>query len=239
VARIAGRVPRRGAVGIAPVAISYERPSRASRALVIVSALVVVVLAAWVLTPILLTNYPAAFAAIPLLRDVVADGATSDPRAQTPPANGRRSRESRDLAIERPVAPREPAKATTTAEPTSPPIDEQNPPAPTVVAAPVDPTAANEPVTTVAPAAPAGLMPWPTAEPQANPSSDAELVAESNSPPADFGPVPLPPRRPDASSLARLGTPLPRPRPAAAPPAGPDTIPETERLLFDRLTAPN
>jgi hypothetical protein len=239
VARIAGHVPRRGAVGIAPVVITYERPSRASRVLVILSALVAIVLSAWMVTPILMANYPTAFAAIPLLRDVLADGATSDSQVRVPPPTGHGSREARDLVIERQAEPPQPATAVTTPEPAPAPIEEQTAGLPAiVVAAPADPpTPDNE---AVAATLPAGLMPWPVAAPQTVAASEVEPALEPQTPPEDFGRVPLPPRRPDAAAMARLGTPLPRPRPATAPAAEVEaTVPDGERLLFDRLTAPN
>jgi hypothetical protein len=214
------------------VAITYERPSRASRALVIVSALVVVVLAAWVLTPILLTSYPSAFAAIPLLREVVAEGTAPDPRAVAPP--GRELRESRDLAIDRPPEAREPVKPAVAAEPAPPSTEQQTSSIAAAPAAPPQPE--NESVATVATTV---LPPWPAAESQAPPPLDDELVEETNTPPPGFGPVPVPPRRPDMAALARLGvTPLPRPRPAAAPSAEPDAVPDEQRRMFDRLSAP-
>jgi hypothetical protein len=205
---------------------------------VIVSALVVVVFAAWVLTPILLINYPTAFAAIPVLRDVIADTAISEPRAPTSPVTERKSEEARDLVIEPRPESQNPDNATAAAEPVPLPTEQQNPPGPTLASASAIPAPPeNDPVASVASA---GLMPWPTPEPQTAPTGDAELGAAPDSPPVDFGPVPLPPRRPDASSLAQLGTPLPRPRPTETPATEAEkTIPDAERQLFDRLSAPN
>lgn len=234
--RIAGQVPRRGAAGIAPVAIIYERPSRVSRALVLVSALVVLVLAAWVLTPIVLTKYPTAIAAIPLLRDVIADTGAANPPSPSPTVE-RGPREARDLTIDRPIEQTEPpnAAAMLQPEPAAPPPE--NPPAPTLAAARAEPAPA--PVTEPAIAVTsAGLLPWPSAEPPGNPPAEVEAVEESTTAPTEFGRVPIPPRRPDAAALARLGIPLPRPRPTAAP-AEAEAIPDAERRLFDRHSSPN
>jgi hypothetical protein len=202
--------------------------------IVIVSALAVLVLAAWVLTPILLINYPTAFAARPLSRDIVADGATSDPRAPSPPATGPKSQESR---IERPADPREPEDTTAAAEPAPAPDEEQKPPAPALAATSTRPFQPSNAL--VATVAPVSQIPWPIAKTPTDPPGDGEHVAASNTLPALFGRVPLPPRRPDAASLARLGTPLPRPRPTEAPPVEAEAMSDAERMLFDRHTGSN
>ena len=237
--RNTGHAARRGTAGIAPVAIAYERPSRASRVLVFVSALVVLVIAAWVLTPIVLTRYPTAIAAIPLLRDVVADNGAAVPPSQPTPAIERAPQEARDLVIDRPVERAEPQKTAETPEPGPAAQPPENQPAPTLAAARAEPAPApaTEPVTSTTPP---GLLPWPTAEAPISAPGEVEAVEESTAAPAGLGRVPMPPRRPDAAALARLGIPMPRPRPNEAPAAVEgDAVPDAERRQFDRLSAPN
>jgi hypothetical protein len=178
---------------------------------------------------------------------LVAESGFSELWSQPAPTAERGPRESRDLVIDRPAEQHNPPTPAETPKPVLAAPQLEDPPATTLASAPVDPAPApaTESVAAVplAGLTPAGLMPWPTAEPLFTASTESPVAEEPLTTPVDtsFGPVPLPPRRPAAAALARLGIPLPRPRPSVAePPAAEvESIPDNERLLFDRLSAPN
>lgn len=175
----------------------YEQPSRWSRVFVALSALAVLVLAAWVLTPIVLANLAATNAAV------------SEPRA-TASAPG----EAKDLVITaEPAEPdnaREPIVVSTREEPpppsAAPAFAAANPPGVGLSSAPLSTAAV------------ANTIPWPmpaAAPPTVAPPTEAD--PEASMPSDDFGSVPLPRKRPNPALAARLGgIPLPRPRPDAA-----------------------
>jgi hypothetical protein len=222
--------------------VIYERPSRASRALVALSSLLVVIFAGWMLTPIVLAHYPSAVAAVPLLRDLIGqDGAPEPQSVAAPTPETSRAREVATqaepalvTALESaPVTEAQPAPVDTAAEPMPP-----SSPAP---AASIQISAQASADLPAAPTAPPGLLPWPEAdsstapvEPEAAEVTTGTLGDE----PVAAAQVPLPRPRPSAAAVARLTVPVPRPRPDEAPAA------EEERALpddglFDRLTRPN
>jgi hypothetical protein len=201
---------------------------------VFVSALLVAVLAGWMLAPIVQAQYPSAIAAVPLLRDLIGrESAAEVPPVAEPlpePASvGKVARESMQRP-ETPVVEAMAPSADTPADAAAPP------PSPAAFAdTPQDvPLASN---------APTGLMPWPGTEaatsPAEPPAPAEETTAAIDAEPIDAALVPMPRPRPFASGLARVDVPVPRPRPDAAP-AIEETGPSAEdMLLFDRLSRPN
>jgi hypothetical protein len=199
--------------------VIYERPSRASRVLVVAFSLLVVIFAGWMLTPIMLAHYPSAVAAVPLLRDLIGQNETRDPE---PVAE----------SMAAPASEPSPAnKAALKAEP------EPAPAFPSPPATEARPAPADRPV---ALAVPPGLLPWPDADSSATPAEPevAEVTTGTLGEPVDATPVPLPRPRPAAASLARLTVPVPRPRPDEAPSVAEES-PIPNDGLFDRLTRPN
>lgn len=225
---------------------NFERPSRWSRVVLIMSALAVVVLAVWVLTPIVLANLTAptgasnagfnatfnaasnaaanaaANAALPQPRDVVAGGKSGV-------MGGRR--EARDLVI--PAAPDDAANVADAAVSVAAKDDPAPPPAAPAFAAASSPSSygLSTPPST---AAIASTIPWPV--PAAEPQSAADAEPEASSPPSDFGRVPLPRRRPNPALAAHLGIPLPRPRPDAAVADVPPPDQSGMDALIDRMS---
>ena len=205
--------------------VSIERPSRLSRVVVVLSALAVGFLAVWILTPIVLANLGATNAAVPAARE-----ASSAPR------------EAKDLVLPLPAEPAKP-------EPAKIDVAKADPP-PEPEPAPAAPTAAPEPpVPAFAAASPSALgmsseppaqqvaastIPWPVPGGDIEPAAGPSAVPAASPPPEDFGPVPLPRKRPNPMlASARLGIPLPRPRPDAAPAEVP--IADPSDVIFDRM----
>lgn len=179
----------------------YEQPSRWSRALIVLSALAVILLAVWVLTPIVLANLAATNAAVSVPREPAATpGDAKDLVITAQPAE--------------PQAAPEPIVVTTREEPP--------PPAAAPAFAAANPSGFGLSSAPSSPAAVANAIPWPMpnfAAPSAAPLAAAppsETDPEASMPPEDFGPVPLPRKRPNpALAAARSGIPMPRPRPDA------------------------
>jgi hypothetical protein len=214
--------------------VIYERPSRTSRALVFVSALLVAALAGWMLAPIVQAQYPSAIAAVPLLRDLIGRDSAVEPQPMAEPSPepvpiveiARESAPGPDTPAGEAMAPSADMPADATASRSAPAA---------FANAPQDvPLASN---------APAGLLPWPgtdaTTSPGEPPVTTEETTAAIDAAPLDAALVPLPRARPFASGVARAGVPVPRPRPDTAPveeEAGPSA---EDMLLFDRLSRPN
>lgn len=201
---------------------AYERPSRGSRVLVWLCTLLVLMLAGFVLTPIVFPNLSATLADLPLVREVTAATTLSSP---TPPDETRRAAVTRlahDLAMQPPASalPTEAAPdPAPSVEPTADTAADSEPPSSALALA--TPSLAS-----------AGLVPWPLA-PAAAPAADDVEAGEA---PENFGPVPLPRRRPGATAMA--GIPLPRPRPTAAPEVT-EEVADPYESLFQRQSRPD
>ena len=239
--RISAQVPPKGAARpYSPPVVIYERPSRASRVLVVAFSLLVVIFAGWMLTPIMLAHYPSAVAAVPLLRDLIGQNGTPEPQpvAESMAASEPSPANEVALKAEPEPAPAFPSPPATEVwlEPSDRSPDSTHPYAP---AAASTRAAADR---SVALAVPPGLLPWPDADSSAAPAEPevAEVTTGTLVEPIDAAPVPVPlPRpRPSAASLARLTVPVPRPRPDEAPSEAEES-PIPDDGLFDRLTRPN
>lgn len=240
--RIAAQSLRQGAAGVPPVVVIYERPSRTLQALVVVAALLMMAMAGWVLAPIALANLPASVAAIPIVRDVIADRVAPESQSQaaasTSPAP---ETTAADVAEQSPASP---AEAAPTAAAEAAPAEDAGPawvgsvPTPTPAYAQFD--------TPVVVPIPTGTTPWPNSGPATPRADDQAVVAEEAAPAApdeaapaaDTRAVPLPRRRPSAAIMAHMSIPVPRPRPEDAP-AQVEENSDMENLLFDRASQPN
>jgi hypothetical protein len=192
--------------------LSRHRPSRLPGMLVIGAAVGVAVIAAWIVTPILMSKDSAATASLLSAPKVRAAAPKDQTRDQT-----------RDLA---------PTLAAAAATPAAPAADT------TAAAAPDEPA----PAVAAAPAAtettastPWNAQPWPQSRavqvataPTAAPPAEGDslrlaAVAPQETPAEPAETVPLPRKRPSRLIAASLAIPLPRPRPEieADPPAGP------------------
>jgi hypothetical protein len=189
----------------------YEPPSRWSRVVVMLCALAVGVLAVWVLTPIVLANLMASRAAV-----------------AAPPVVADRPREAKDLTI--PVQPAEDVAS----DVVSIVRDAPDPPttAPAFAAPSAAPSGGALSSASQSPAALASAIPWPAPASQ----SPGVIEPEASSPPADFGPVPMPRKRPNATLAAHLGIPLPRPRPDAAAAEVPPPVEDGMDALIERTS---
>jgi hypothetical protein len=204
---------------MAHVVVAYEPPSRFSRAMVFVSAATVILLGAWVLTPILLDYLSAP--------DEAAATASVDKPVTvvSVPVPAR----ARDLIIE--PAPNRAQPPAPSAEPA---LTAEDPPD-----APPDSHATSalaDRLSSFATAPPTDKVPWPHAAlPTSTPSPELDADEQISSP--GFGPVPLPRKRP-AMGMADLAVPLPRPRPETGPTVTPPEI-DGEELLFRRQSTSN
>jgi hypothetical protein len=132
----------RGRVGVASLAVSGGRPSGASSAIVILSAIGVAAIIAWVLAPMLMAKYPTRVAAVPpvLVSAPAAAVAPADPSTIVAAANPAAARAS---AEEEPPALPDPVTASTVPSAIGlTPASWPAPPAPTVQTASADPASA-------------------------------------------------------------------------------------------------
>jgi hypothetical protein len=201
--------------------LSDYRPSRVPRVLMIMSALAIMLVAAWFFSPILLAGYARATATAlfgPKTAHVehrqapVAVAAAPAPTAPAAPAEDAAAPTvtAADNASA-PAAPRptenNAAAPWPTAEPNGWPQDQTASVAP--AAPPPEPSAA---AAAPPPAAPAETMQLASAAPTAT-SVDAAPNADAAAPADLPANVPLPRSRPSRQIAARLAIPLPRPRP--------------------------
>jgi len=198
------------------LAYDYDRPSRVSRVVILLSTLGVAAIAIWVFTPILRAHYtaytsrtsePQPAPAAPVTRAIAAV-APAAPAAPAPPAS-----DTTAAAVDEPVMP-----------PAIPPAL-RNFNARAANAWPNDPPTASLPPAFAAPSEPASAPTARRIDPPAARANDTavQLAAVSAAAPAETADVPLPRARPNRLIAARLAIPLPRPRPdipdeAPAPP---------------------
>lgn len=197
----------------------YEQPSRWARVLIALLSVVVVLLSAWILTPIITDQLAAAPPTEPVrieVRSVVprraAPPETDLPDAGPRPTASLAAAGTHDLVILRPAersdAAAEPEPVGAVAAP------EEPAPAPAFAAAGPDVTG----LTSTPQPPPLARVPWPApalAPPAAE--TDAELP--------DDDLVPLPRKRPHLDVAVSVAIPLPRPRPDAG---GGETSPPDE-----------
>jgi hypothetical protein len=189
--------------------LSRHRPSRLPGMLVIGAAVGVAVIAAWIVTPILMSKDSAATASL-----------LSAPKVRAAAPKDQTKDQTRDLA---------PTLAAAAATPAAPAADT------TAVAAPDEPAPAAAAATETTASTPWNAQPWPqsrgvqvAAAPPATPPAEADTtrlaaVAPQDTPAEPVENVPLPRKRPSRLIAASLVIPLPRPRPEIEgdAPAGP------------------
>ncbi len=197
--------------------LSRHRPSRLPGMLVIGAAIGVAMIAAWIVTPILMSKDSAATASLLSAPKVRAAAPKDQPKDQA-------KDQTRDLA---------PTLAAAATTPVAPAADT------TAVAAADEPAPAAAPApaaTETTASTPWNAQPWPqsrgvqfaAAPPAATPPAEADTtrlaaVAPPDTPAEPVENVPLPRKRPSRLIAASLVIPLPRPRPEieADVPAGP------------------
>lgn len=202
----------------------HERPSRLSRAVVLLSTVGVALIAAWVFIPILLANY-AAHTATSAAKPV-------SPEAVREPATASVSVVRSAAAATAPVAA---ASGTTTA--LASPADDAAPP-PRVSAAPSAPSfgaRALIPWPGDQPLAETARLPAASAAPADTPSTRFAAISATTDPVDPADKVPLPRRRPNRTIAAHLAIPLPRPRPDIVSENTPPSRPTTFDLQVDRM----
>jgi hypothetical protein len=188
--------------------LSRHRPSRLPGLLVIGAAVGVAAVAAWIVTPLLMSKDSAATTSL-----------LSAPKARAAAPKDQAKDQAPILAAAA-ATPAEPAANTTAA------------------AAADEPATAPAPTVTATASTPWNAQPWPQSRavqvataPTAAPSAEGDsvrlaAVAPQETPAEPAETVPLPRKRPSRLIAASLAVPLPRPRPEieADPPAGPSAF---------------